>query len=229
MKTKTLIFLAAEAMLYAALLSFGGNIRSSACFISIILCFIYALTNASKRNILLISGLAATVCADFFLVVCYPGKQLHGMICFLAAQTFYAAMLYLKRKNKYFWLVRAALIIFAVISAILILGEKTDALALISVAYYAQLIVNLIESFTQIKKDKLLPIGFVLFILCDTVIGLQVAAEGYLSIPEASLIYKIIFGDFFLSWFFYLPSQMLISLSSAFSPSFASSENRKCH
>ena len=49
--------------------------------------------------------------------------------------------------------------------------------------------------------------------LCDTVIGLQVASGAYLPIAEGSILYRIIFMDFFLSWFFYLPSQVLITLS----------------
>ena len=73
--------------------------------------------------------------------------------------------------------------------------------------------MNAIQAFTQFRKNKLLPIGFVLFILCDTVIGLQVASGGYLPIAEGSWLYKLIFPSYPLSWVFYLPSQVLIALS----------------
>jgi len=63
------------------------------------------------------------------------------------------------------------------------------------------------------RQEKLLSIGFVLFLMCDTVIGLQVACSGYLPIEETFLLYQIIFMPFHLSWFFYLPSQVLIALS----------------
>ena len=62
-------------------------------------------------------------------------------------------------------------------------------------------------------KNKLFPIGLVLFLLCDTIIGLQMATGVYLPISEHSVIYKIIFTDFNLAWFFYLPSQVCIALS----------------
>jgi hypothetical protein len=46
------------------------------------------------------------------------------------------------------------------------------------------------------------------------VIGLQVAAQGYLPIEEGTLLHRILFMNFNLSWFFYLPSQVLIALTS---------------
>ena len=100
----------------------------------------------------------------------------------------------------------------AALAAWLILGEKTDALALVSICYYANLIMNIAESATQLQRKQLLPIALVLFILCDTVIGLQVAAGTYLPIAEGSLVHRIIFCGFNLSWLFYLPSQVLLSL-----------------
>lgn len=98
--------------------------------------------------------------------------------------------------------------------AVLVLKEKTDALALISVCYYANLILNIVAAFRQFRRDLVFPIALVLFLLCDTVIGLQVAAGGYLPIGEDSWLHRLIFMDFNLAWFFYLPSQVLIALSS---------------
>jgi hypothetical protein len=72
--------------------------------------------------------------------------------------------------------------------------------------------INIVESLLNFKDNKILPIGLTLFILCDTVIGLQVMSDMYLKINESSLIYKLIFSNFDLAWFFYLPSQVLISL-----------------
>ena len=94
------------------------------------------------------------------------------------------------------------------------LREKTDALALISVCYYANVILNIVAAFRQFRSKPIFPIALVLFLLCDRVIGLQVAAGGYLPIGEDSWLYRLIFMNFNLSWFFYLPSQVLIALSS---------------
>ena len=46
------------------------------------------------------------------------------------------------------------------------------------------------------------------------VIGLQVATSGYLPIEEGSVLNEILYPGFNLSWLFYLPSQVLLSLSS---------------
>jgi hypothetical protein len=94
-----------------------------------------------------------------------------------------------------------------------VLGNKTDALAVISVFYYVHLMMNIVDAVIMRKAEPLLPIAFILFILCDTVIGLQVMSGGYLPIAEDSLLYRILFCDFNLAWLFYLPSQVLISLS----------------
>ena len=96
-----------------------------------------------------------------------------------------------------------------VLVAVLVLREKTDALAIVSVCYYVLLITNMIHAF--MAKERLFAVALCLFILCDTVIGLQVAAGAYLPITEGSALYKIIFMNFNLAWFFYLPSQVLIA------------------
>ena len=70
--------------------------------------------------------------------------------------------------------------------------------------------MNLLFAF--LNKDHMLGIAFVLFLLCDTVIGLQVASSGYLPIGEGSLLHRLLFSGFNLAWLFYLPSQVLLAL-----------------
>lgn len=111
--------------------------------------------------------------------------------------------------------VRLVLTVCVAAIAVVILKDKTDALALVSVCYYVNLVMNMVEAFAKFRKLRLFAIGLVLFILCDTVIGLQVASEGYLPIGEDTLLHRILFVDFNLSWLFYLPSQVLIALTAA--------------
>lgn len=208
------LFLVVELVLYILILTIHGPWLTVCLYSSIILCFLYALSNCNKDNALIIGGLGFTLAADFCLVVCSPIEQLWGMVFFLGAQILYAVKLQLHTKNKILIFVRFCHIILAEIVAVVFLGEKTDALAVISLCYYVNLFVNIIAAFARFNENKFLSVGLLLFILCDTVIGLQVASGTYLPISENSLIYKIIFGEFYLSWFFYLPSQVLISLSS---------------
>ena len=212
-KISVVCFLIAEAILYYFILTAGGQTLVITSYLSIILCFLFALQGL-KRNPFVVAGLACTVGADFCLVVCDPIQRLWGMFFFLGAQTLYAIYLHQKQKNNIILLIRILLTAVAVLVAVLVLKENLDALALVSVCYYANLIMNMIAAFTQWRGNKLLPIGFVLFILCDTIIGLQVASGGYLPIAEGSWLHNLIFSGFNASWMFYLPSQVLIALCS---------------
>ena len=209
----TLGFLLAELVLYILILTTGGDVLVWSSFGAIVLCFAYGLLCHGVS--LLVAGLGCTVAADFFLVVCSPIQQLYGMICFLAVQTLYAVFLLRGGVNRVRLGARLGLMVGIVAVAVVILKDKTDALALVSVCYYVNLIMNMVEAFAEFRKFRLLAMGLVLFILCDTVIGLQVASGGYLPIGEETLLHRILFVDFNLSWFFYLPSQVLIALTAA--------------
>lgn len=208
-------FLLLELIAYYFILTAGGDLLVYSSFCAIVLCFLHVLVHIKSCDKLILSGLACTVGADFCLVVCSPIQRLWGMVFFLGAQTLYAIRLHHFDQRKCLLWARISLIVAALIVTIIVLKDKTDALSLVSLCYYANLIINLMMAFLQIRKDKLFPIALLLFLLCDTVIGLQVACGTYLPIPEGSLLYRIIFMPFNLSWFFYLPSQVLISLRGA--------------
>lgn len=207
-------FLAVQCVLYFLILTTGGTLLIASSYLAIVCCFLFALIWGRKSEPLIVAGLACTVGADFCLVVCSPIQQLWGMIFFLGAQTLYAVKLHRSQKNRVLLWIRLALIAVIEIIAVVILKGNLDILAVVSVCYCANLIMNIVAAFSQWHKSKLLPIGLVAFILCDTVIGLQVAAGGYLPITEGSALHDFIFMDFNLSWFFYLPSQVMIALSS---------------
>lgn len=207
-------FLAIQCVLYYFVLTTGRDQFVICAYTGIVCCFLFALIWGRKSDPLIVAGLACTVGADFCLVVCSPIQQLWGMVFFLGAQTLYATKLHRSQKSCTLLWIRLALIAVIEIIAVVILKGNLDALAVVSVCYYANLIMNIVAAFSQWHKSKLLPIGLVAFILCDTVIGLQVAAGGYLPITEGSALHDFIFMDFNLSWFFYLPSQVMIALSS---------------
>ncbi len=208
----TVLFLCICCALYYFILTAGGTVLTATSYASIVLSFLYALTQ--RQNLWLIGGLACTVGADFFLVVCDPIQQFWGMVFFLGAQSLYAAMLHRSRPVKSLLFIRLGLIAIAEAITIAILKDATDPLAVISICYYVNLIFNIILAFMQFRRYPLFAIGLVFFLLCDTVIGLQVMSGSYLPLPEGSVLHKIIFAPFNLAWLFYLPSQVLISLSS---------------
>ena len=206
-------FLIVEAFLYGIILTSGGDLLVYSCFSSIVICFVHALIHVKQGDRLLIAGLACTVMADLCLVVWSPIQRLWGMVFFLAAQSLYAIRLHRQIRSNALLIIRISLTVVALAVTMIVLKDATDALALVSLCYYANLIMNIVTAFTRFRDNKLLSIGFVLFLLCDTVIGLQVACGGYLPIEDGSLLHQIIFMPFNLAWFFYLPSQVLISLS----------------
>ncbi len=206
-------FMLAELILYLLIMTASGKALVWSSYIAIVLCFLFALAGVSRQNALLMVGLLFTVLADFCLVVCQPIQQLWGMVFFFFAQSCYCYHLHRDKPNRLRLKIRAVLMVLAMMICAGILRDKTDALAIISIGYYIHLIMNIADAVLFRKAAPLLPWAFILFILCDTVIGLQVMSSGYLPIPEGSMLHKILFCDFNLAWFFYLPSQVLISLS----------------
>ena len=213
-KLATAVFLLIELIFYWFIMTGSGQVVMWSCFSSIVVCFLYALMQVKDGNRWLIAGLGFTMCADFFLVLCPESYRLWGMVSFSVVQILYAINLHLKNRNKWLLMVRLFLIIAIEVITFVILEGKPDALAVVSVCYYANLVMNIVVAFTRFRDNKLLPVGLVLFVLCDTVIGLQMVCNVYLPVTHDSVIYRILFGEFFWSWFFYLPSQVLIALSS---------------
>lgn len=213
-KLLTYCFLAAQLVLYYFILTAGGKLLVVTSYLAILLCFAFAAFNVEERNLCILGGLACTAVADFFLVVCSPMQQLWGMVAFLGTQTFYAVFLHRQNRSRKLLYLRFALSILGAILPVLVLGSKADALAVVSVCYYVNLIFNIVMAFLRFRKNRIFAIALVLFLLCDTVIGLQAAAGGYLPIGKDSLLYRLIFVPFNLAWLFYLPSQVLIALSS---------------
>ena len=217
MKNRNILFLVAflciETALYGLILTAGGPLLVWSSFGAILLCFLFSLLQFKGGNRWIILALAFTVMADFFLVAVSPIQRLWGMVCFLCVQTVYAIMLTKERPSGMILSFRVAAVCIALLCVFLVLGENTDLLAVISLIYYATLIFNVIHAFL-IPRKRLFAVALILFLLCDTVVGLQVAAGGYLPIAEGSALHQILFSGFNLAWFFYLPSQVLISFCS---------------
>ena len=208
------LFLPLWLILYGLILFADAPVDMYSAFSSIVLCFAYGLFRGKKTDPWMLAALACTLCADYCLVLCGREQRLLGMVFFLGVQSFYGIRLHLWAKSKILWIARILLILAAMGAALLVLGENVDALALISLCYYANLICNIVASFTRFSKNPLLPIGFVLFAVCDTVIGLQVMSESYIPLAADSWLRQVLFVDINLPWLFYLPSQVLLALGS---------------
>lgn len=219
MKIRNIInisYLLIESLLYILIFSNPFGLTRIYSYLAIVLNFIYALTfikeAKSKKHLLMYTALFTTLIADFFLVLINGSKNI-AMSSFLLTQLSYALfILEYSKTKKSDLIIRGIGTLFSALLTYVVLKEKIDYLSVISVMYFLNLILNIIYSF--IKTPHLtIKLGLILFILCDVLIGLEFAAQGYLNINEDSFIYKITHLGFNLPWVFYLPSQVLLALT----------------
>ncbi len=205
-------FICAEAMLYYIIMTAGGTLLWGSQFASVVLCFLFSLTGLKDKSYTVPVALAFTVGADYFLVAHHPQLRLLGMLFFIGTQGAYAFLLHKQNPKKLFLWLRLGLSLVSTAICFAVLGKGVDPLSLVSLCYYANLITNIIMAFDGFSKNRLFAIGLLLFLLCDTVVGLQVSCEGYLPIKEGSFLHRIIFPSFNPAWMFYLPSQVILAL-----------------
>ena len=214
----SVLFSSVEAVLGYLLQTSRGDTVSWLCFSSVALaCLFCALfARLSPAYFLTQLALVCTVCADFFLLITPVRQQLPAMLFFSVTQLSYFLRLYLYDENRSRRAlhvgIRASASAIAVTATLLVLGSSADAVAIVSMFYYANLLINIVFAFIQFKKPGFFSVGLLLFALCDALIGFAFL-DGYLPIPPDSFIYKIIHPGFDLAWAFYLPSQTLLALS----------------
>ncbi len=214
------VFLGVELALGILVQTTSGALNTVVSFGAIVLACLFAIVlyTKTKEYALTQIALACTVIADLFLVVLVSHREL-AMVSFSVTQICYFLRLYFEQKNRkerYIHLiVRSATIVVALVMTVVVLKEKADFLSLISLFYYANLLINVVYSYMQIKKTMLFAIGLTLFALCDLFIGFGVLDELYMSMEKGTLLYWLSNPGFNLAWVFYVPSQALLSLSLA--------------
>ncbi len=161
-------------------------------------------------------ALVCTVCADYFLVVHPEQPQFAAMLFFSVTQFAYGARLCLEeagRTRRTVQLaVRGGVSLLAVLLTLLVLGKGADKVALVSLFYFANLLLNVVLAFLSRERNWLFATGLLLFVFCDVFVGLSLI-EGYLPLAKESLLYRLAHPGFNLAWVFYVPSQALLALS----------------
>ncbi|MBQ4253115.1 MAG: hypothetical protein II704_08720 [Erysipelotrichaceae bacterium] len=153
------------------------------------------------ENNLVKLGLVITLIADTFLVL-LNDYWLWGVGCFCLVQTCYALHIGLDRKQL---IIRAAVLVIA--EALLGPVSGWDLLAVLSIYSFTQLFFNSVYAFVR-KVNTRFSWGLLLFLLCDLNVGLMNIGSYVSAFPAAV-------GNLaaYLSWLFYVPSQVLIVLS----------------
>lgn len=215
-------YLAIELTLYVLIFLTSDLLNEWISYSAIILNFVMAmiLFKKSKDTILTEIALLMTCFADLFLVILNPKVQLVAMIFFVVTQTCYFLRILFNTNSKKqrIWHIgtRAVLSLLGIIATFWVLKEKTDALAVISVFYFVNLLLNVIFAFIECKKSALFAVGLLLFMCCDILIGLNVASGGYLTFGENGILAWLANPPINLAWAFYVPAQVLIVLSIIF-------------
>lgn len=220
-KPITILFIIFEALLFLLIHFADLSNRKAVCFTSIAFCFLYSLLYYKKKDVIFeISALLFTVISDVFLVLLRARQQGLAMVFFSIAQLMHFAFIFSNQTDKkdktVHLIVRVALSIITIIISVLTLKDKTDFVSVISMFYFANLIVNIIYAFKNYNAFPLLAVGLSLFIMCDVCVGLQSAVGVYLNIEKGSTLYNMLYPGIDLVWLFYLPSQTLISLNTKY-------------
>ncbi len=172
----------------------------------------------SERYLYTQLALMFTVGADYLLVVLDEHYTL-AVILFFFSQMLYMLRILADTESKrvyvaHVW-VRCAVSLIALLLPLAVLKDDADALSIISVVYYANLILNAVFAFIGLKFDRrgvLFAVGLLLFVGCDLFVGLSNLSD-YISLPANSLIFDIMYGRLNIAWLFYAPSQALLGIS----------------
>ena len=195
-------FLSLEGAIYACFLVLDllgrGDQTTPIKYAGILLCLGFSLLGTDR---LVPLALALTVCADWFLLVRNDHYAL-GIALFLCVQAVYALRLCAGGAGSAFVL-RAALALGAGLGAWA--AGLTALVELLAALYFSQLLSNALLAWTlRGERRRAFALGLTLFVGCDVCVGLFNVLP-----PSSPRHFAVSVG----MWLFYLPSQVLIALS----------------
>lgn len=214
MGRRYLVFLCTQAGLYSAfltldLLQVGSGWSTALKYGSILLCFLLSCGGGQDPDRRLVrAALGVTLLADLFLLVL--GRwYLAGVGAFCVVQALYFVRLRRLRGGRV-W--PRLLLRLALSAAVLLVAERFSALeplTVLSVFYFTQLAANALESLFPGRRYAAFSAGLVLFVCCDLCVGLQ-NLSAFLPVSGHGGLFAFARVGM---WLFYLPSQVLITLS----------------
>ena len=201
------VFLAAESILYGVFLlqdiagHSAGNILFK--YSSILLCLGFSFLCARRGgDRLVFPALALTALADLFLLVLGQYLTL-GVLLFLGVQMVY--LIRLRRTLGKGWHLLRSFLPFLIGAGMSAVGQASPP-NLLAGLYFSQLAVNTLLAWQLPERNgRLFAAGLTLFVGCDLCVGIFNTPALF----PASLYAFARVG----MWLFYLPSQVLISLS----------------
>ncbi len=201
------VFIALEVLLY---LFFMINdiqhysqdfVTASYKYGALLLCFLFVLfanTKWDKQHILISIAFLFTAIADFFLLFMNSYADI-GIACFIVVQATYLAIIHentetrIKKKS-----LSLRVIVMVAAVALLYFTNNISLLNVFAVVYFINLVINCLDAWLY-SRNLGFAIGLSLFVLCDICVALFYLTDNSLAALGM--------------WFFYLPSQVLISIS----------------
>ena len=189
-------------------------------YLSVITAFLMNLAFLTHHLYAIMNAVALlfTLGADYLLVVRGDNYPV-AMVLFSIAQLSYAARIWVESREGMKRVELISRIIVGIITVLvppLLLGAGADFLAVISVFYFGQLILNCVFALIGYKRSNiLLFFGFLLFLFCDIFVGFG-NLSGYLPIEPGTVFWWMAHPPINMAWVFYLPSQTLLGMSLAF-------------
>ena len=210
-------FCTVEAVLGILLHTQGGVLGMHFSYASVLLAFLFSFLFMGRYPAYICTQIALlfTVAADTILVFQHSEYTTLAMCFFSVTQVSYAVRLHIampRRVRPYHLAARVLLSAAAVGAVFIVVGKATDALAVISLFYFANLVLNAAFAFVDLRKNPLLAIGLCLFVLCDIFVGFSMLG-GYLALPDTHLVNFLVSPPINMAWVFYLPSQAILGIS----------------
>jgi len=222
-----MLFIIVEALIYITfivldLADFSPDISDIVKYLGVITAFVHALIMCVKfrgtRRILITAALFFTALADIFLLF-FPDRYIPGLASFCVVQTIYTIMTTKRSETIKRFLIPCAIALIGICVAFIsgfLSSDPRMFFLMIMLPYYAVLFaLNTVRSWkifhrSGSREDFIFALGLTLFILCDINVLIRNLNGFFPQLVPQSFTSAAIF----LTWIFYLPSQVLISLLS---------------
>jgi hypothetical protein len=183
-------------------------------YLAILICLIFVIIHFKDTfdyKIMLLAFIF-TASADFFLTL-LSTQQILGTFLFFLSQLMFMFRLHVTDAKVNYQALIPYAVGFVVISMSIVFFLQTyDLLLLVSVLYYAFLLINTFYAWKKKDKYILFAIALTLYLLADTMVGLK-ASSPYITFNPHTFFYWLTHISFNLIWLFYLPTQVLFALS----------------
>lgn len=220
-KIFTLAYLITHLIIYIFLFGirvFDSNKVHIIFYFVIISCLIYSfiffLFRRNRHTLFIFLAFIFTSISDTFLVLLDDYYEL-ALVTFIFTQLSYFIYIHITFFQEKKWIkdisVRILTIVIGLMTMIFV-DKDSKLITFLSIIYFSNLLLNFIYSCCTKHKNFLFITGLLLFVFCDFCVGCFNIGN-IIEVSKDSIITKIKDYPINLSWVFYYPSQVLLSIS----------------